>query len=225
MKIQDRKLTVARVREVLDYDTVEGSLTWKIRLSKNVPVGSRAGRVTNGNHYVKLDGVSYTTQRLAWFHYHGEWPKGRVTFKNKVKGDIRLTNLVQMNPGLPDVDPSTYGKAHRAAYPLQYRDKELRKNFGIGLEEYQAMFVAHGGVCAICKQPETAARGGKDLWLSVDHNHTTGKLRGLLCSNCNRGIGCFGDDQVKLGNAISYLACHAEPMPENVLPFKKEDAA
>jgi hypothetical protein len=119
-----------------------------------------------------------------------------------------------------------YGKAYRNANPLLYREKELRKKFNIGLEQYEEMFKAQGGVCAICGQTETAVRGGKDLWLAVDHCHQTGALRGLLCSNCNRGIGCFGDDRERMSNAIRYIDKHAAASPENVVPFRKpEDTA
>ena len=76
----------------------------------------------------------------------------------------------------------------------------LKYTFGISLEQYNEMLKKQGSVCAICKEK---CKSGKNL--AVDHCHTTGKIRGLLCSNCNRGLGLFTDDKIKLSNAIIYL--------------------
>jgi len=66
------------------------------------------------------------------------------------------------------------------------------------LERYETLKKAQKGLCAICKQtPKTV--------LAVDHCHLTGKVRGLLCHQCNLGLGNFKDDEVKLQNAINYL--------------------
>jgi len=67
---------------------------------------------------------------------------------------------------------------------------------------YEAMFTVQRGVCAICGRPETSRRYKT---LSVDHCHTTGQIRGLLCSACNRALGLFQDNQYSLQNAINYL--------------------
>jgi hypothetical protein len=65
-------------------------------------------------------------------------------------------------------------------------------------EEYSTMLNTQGGVCAICKGVCTRA-------LAVDHNHVTGKVRGLLCNNCNRGLGHLKDDVGLLRQAVMYL--------------------
>lgn len=108
---------------------------------------------------------------------------------------------------------SVYGKAHRKANREIYRERELRKNFDIGVAEYDQMLVNQDGACAICFKPETAEKHGRVLALSVDHNHETGRIRGLLCGQCNTGIGKFGDDIDLLMNAISYLRKRAVPAP------------
>ena len=78
----------------------------------------------------------------------------------------------------------------------------LRKRFGISLEQYETMLQQQNGGCAICG----ASVGRKDGWrLAVDHNHKTGKVRGLLCTNCNSGIGRFKDSAELLLKASSYL--------------------
>lgn len=86
---------------------------------------------------------------------------------------------------------------------IEYRrDRQLRHKFGITLDQYKATLAAQGGVCAICRKPESVA-GGKSL--SVDHDHSTGKVRGLLCNYCNVGIGHFLDDINLLASAQDYL--------------------
>jgi hypothetical protein len=62
-----------------------------------------------------------------------------------------------------------------------------------------------GGVCAICEKKETRKYKGKIIRLSIDHNHKTGEIRGLLCHGCNVGIGHFSDSIEFLLKAINYL--------------------
>lgn len=82
----------------------------------------------------------------------------------------------------------------------------LKTKFGLSLQDYESMLVAQGGLCAICRQPETYVKNGKDVaLLGVDHDHTTGAVRGLLCNNCNRGIGLLKDDPLVLRAATVYL--------------------
>jgi hypothetical protein len=88
---------------------------------------------------------------------------------------------------------------------LSSRKSHLKRMFGITLEEYNVMSEEQGHVCKICKQPETAVRLNV---LSVDHCHSTGKIRGLLCSDCNRGIGLLKDNPSYLTEAAKYLLTH-----------------
>lgn len=103
---------------------------------------------------------------------------------------------------------SEYLRHNRQNRKTYYKHKDLIKSFGIGLPEYEKMFEEQNGVCEICKQPETATRLGKPLALSVDHNHSTGEIRGLLCTNCNKAIGLLKDDKSLLSSAIVYLTKH-----------------
>lgn len=86
--------------------------------------------------------------------------------------------------------------------PEQRRAILLRKSYGISVEQYDAMLAEQGGGCAICGV-EFGDKGGRRL--AVDHCHDTGAVRGLLCSNCNQGLGKFGDDIARLERAIMYL--------------------
>jgi hypothetical protein len=98
---------------------------------------------------------------------------------------------------------AAYARKWRAANPLKAKQHDLTKMFGISLAEYEAKLAAQGGVCAVC--------GQKDEWfsLAVDHDHATGLVRGLLCSQCNRGLGLFKDRADLLDNAAAYLRHHS----------------
>jgi len=105
-------------------------------------------------------------------------------------------------------------RAHQLSYREKNReilgDKERQRRFGITRQEYAEMFHRQNGVCAICSQPETATRLGKVKALSVDHNHKTGSVRGLLCSDCNTGIGKLKEDRNIFLSAIQYLDEHSD---------------
>lgn len=91
----------------------------------------------------------------------------------------------------------------------RYRGHELLSKFGITLDQYREMLVAQKGVCAVCKQPETAMRNGQVMALSVDHCHATGAIRGLLCRDCNHSLGKFKDDPARFHSAANYIEFHA----------------
>jgi hypothetical protein len=75
------------------------------------------------------------------------------------------------------------------------------KRYGLTKSTYDAMFVAQNGVCKICNCPEI-----RPNWsLPVDHDHNTGKVRGLLCANCNAAIGLMKDSPDRLRSAAQYL--------------------
>jgi hypothetical protein len=76
---------------------------------------------------------------------------------------------------------------------------------GISLEDYERLFNHQGGLCAICGRSEKAKIHGKIKSLAVDHCHTTGKIRGLLCHRCNLGLGWFDDNVLLLRHAATYL--------------------
>ncbi len=78
------------------------------------------------------------------------------------------------------------------------KDYDLQKAYGLTLVDYRAMVAAQAGVCAICTKPCSRS-------LSVDHCHTTGKIRGLLCIACNKGLGFFKDSTDLLAAAAGYL--------------------
>jgi hypothetical protein len=89
----------------------------------------------------------------------------------------------------------------------KYKEQHLKSAYGISLEDYFNMLESQNGVCAICGKEEMRInpKTKKVHLLSVDHNHATGKVRGLLCMKCNPGIGNFQENVGLLQNAIEYL--------------------
>lgn len=82
----------------------------------------------------------------------------------------------------------------------------LKKHYGLNIEDYNLMLELQDNRCAICNMEETAiSRYGTPKRLTVDHCHETGKIRGLLCDNCNRGIGHLKESIRVLEKAIIYL--------------------
>lgn len=105
-----------------------------------------------------------------------------------------------------------YAKAWRASNPRRAHDTMLKRSYGIRVEDYERMFVEQGGVCAICQKPETRTShtAGMTSRLAVDHDHATGKVRALLCHQCNGGLGRFDDDIALMEAALVYLRKHKE---------------
>ena len=89
--------------------------------------------------------------------------------------------------------------------PHKIREYNLLKDFGITHEEYIKMHEAQNGLCGICGEPEKAFMKTKTMFLAVDHDHETGEIRGLLCTNCNNGLGRFKDNIDLLKKAIQYI--------------------
>lgn len=90
---------------------------------------------------------------------------------------------------------------------LSYQTR-LRRDLGMDLAEYERMWNAQLGCCAICGVRSGESPASKPR-LQVDHDHSTGVVRGLLCSGCNRGIAGFRDDPTLIETAITYIAHHS----------------
>ncbi|NBU34381.1 hypothetical protein EBS40_07195 [bacterium] len=84
------------------------------------------------------------------------------------------------------------------------RAKHLERTYGITLEQYDELLESQGGVCAICREMCVSGRR-----LCVDHDHDTGKVRGLLCGRCNFGIGSLRTIK-NLAMSIAYLENYKE---------------
>ena len=84
----------------------------------------------------------------------------------------------------------------------RHRNRRLNWCYGITLTQYTDLLSAQGGGCAICRSKTATASGGS---FHVDHDHLTGKVRGLLCTCCNQGLGRFRENSALLRRAVEYL--------------------
>ena len=110
--------------------------------------------------------------------------------KNVVKERLRSKDYALRNPD--------------AAY-----ERSLKYKYGVDEEWYRLTLESQNGVCAICYGGLVLGR----RHFSVDHNHETGEVRGLLCEHCNRGVGCFRDNTGFMQEAIGYLREFSENSP------------
>jgi hypothetical protein len=114
-------------------------------------------------------------------------------------------------------------KIHRLAWAKERRettktwtDREiksrLKTKYGLTPEQYARMLEDQNHACAICSRPERSSqtKKGEPKMLAVDHCHSTGKIRGILCSHCNRALGLFEDKIDLLQKAANYLQSHQE---------------
>jgi hypothetical protein len=122
----------------------------------------------------------------------------RITRKNQEKGYYKEN--CEWKESYPSKDKADYARNWRKNNPNNIKNSELKKSFGIDLETYNVMLKKQNGVCAICKKPEKF-----NTSLAVDHCHISKKIRGLLCTNCNRALGMFNDSVLNLYQAINYL--------------------
>lgn len=92
----------------------------------------------------------------------------------------------------------------RSKYKEAKREWDYLNKYGITIKEYNTMLKNQNGCCQICGS-STPCKSRKDENLYVDHCHETGKVRGLLCNSCNRGLGYFKDNSNLLEKAKEYL--------------------
>lgn len=106
-------------------------------------------------------------------------------------------------------------KGSVAAYMKGYHEKnkdritlrDIGRRYGLNPAQYQDLLEQQDSRCAICRREETALdhRTGKPRRLSIDHDHATGEVRGLLCRTCNSALSYFGEDADRLRAAVAYL--------------------
>ena len=97
---------------------------------------------------------------------------------------------------------NAYRRARRLEPEVKLRERagHLKRKYGITVQQYDAMLEAQGGGCCICGRPPR-----EDISLHVDHDHSTGNIRGILCFRCNNALADFQDNQHLLQKAADYL--------------------
>ena len=114
-------------------------------------------------------------------------------------GEIHLRNAKHLKQGMKYQKCIEYRPPNYTG--IEKYDALIRKKYGITKEQYDNLLQQQGNGCAICGRKEEP--DGRKL--SIDHDHNTGEVRGILCNNCNNGLGSFGDAIEGMHKAIDYL--------------------
>jgi hypothetical protein len=105
----------------------------------------------------------------------------------------------------PLCKPCAIEKNHDYYSYEAHRRHWLKKRYGLSIEQYNTLLDSQNGLCAVCQSKN--ADGRWDTF-AVDHDHSTGLVRGLLCNGCNRAIGFMDDNPERLESAAAYLRKH-----------------
>lgn len=151
-------------------------------------------RLSSGETKIYLRNVckQYIPHTTASYCYTCKLPKQG--------NEEKFSKLKRSTDGLAAVCKQCNKKAcdqHRKDNPRYYRNYHLTKTYGITLDEYEKLSQFQNNCCFICNNQEET--------LHVDHNHTTGEIRGLLCQRCNLVLGQIEDNCKILKRAIEYL--------------------
>jgi hypothetical protein len=176
----------------------------------------------HGKGVVRVDGRSVLVIKLIWGDLRGEVPQKLIPVlicgKSKccnpdhvewvTRSELNRRSLsgtlVCKKAGHPRTPANTYtfpgGKRTCRICREAGKRSDRAKMYGLTVDQLEAMEAASGGVCAICGKPPKPGSG-----LHVDHDHSTGGVRNLLCGACNKGLGFFRDDPCLLEAAVAYL--------------------
>lgn len=98
-----------------------------------------------------------------------------------------------------------YSKEYRTNHPEKRRTRDWLRLYGLSSADYERLLTKQGGLCGMC-----ATVPVQNEVLSVDHDHVTGKVRGLLHKKCNTALGLLGDDPIKSASKLARYACVME---------------
>lgn len=127
---------------------------------------------------------------------------GRESYQKNREHRRKRTNELRSNP---EVRLRLAWKS-REAYAEYQRYRKKSKEYGLSVEDAKVLL---NGVCAICgAKPDPSHKGTAQRSLNIDHDHTTGMVRGALCHSCNGGLGRFKDNPALLRKAAEYLEDH-----------------
>lgn len=212
-------LTVAQLQTELSYDPDTGVL---LRKRTQQPVYLE--RTKSAGPRIEVGGYRMYAYKVVLGLWLGRYPEPHeyrhvaddandlraVTFKRR-RGDGRkdcalcgkdvILDHFHRNPQRKDKRGSYCVDCARQLSRKQGRAATVAK-YGLSEQQYEALSVAQNHSCRICARPAGRERYGK---LSIDHCHTTGAVRGLLCLRCNTGLGKFGDNPRQLLRAAQYL--------------------
>jgi len=161
--------------------------------------GIRAKKAVWGKEYRAAHREEITAYERAWYAehreeqkkkskiYHATHPERKRTYYLAHKEEIAAKNKAYRTIHKDEL--ATKKSAHYYANREKYQARERRHHYGISQEDFKRMLENQGDSCAICKKKGWNGKGP-----AVDHDHTTGKVRSLLCVKCNAALGQIGDD-------------------------------
>lgn len=130
---------------------------------------------------------------------HGQYPC-KNCYQN---ASARMPDRIEKHRASKRKGTKTYRAKHPVKVKAMLRRCFLKSQYGITIEEYDSIFAAQEYKCAICLKELTVEKA------NIDHNHATGAIRAILCTNCNTGIGSFKDNPELLRRAATYLEQHS----------------
>lgn len=208
------ELTFKEVSESISYDPNTGDFIWKETPSRRVKAGTAVGTFKSCRHrttgqtksylYIRLKDREMVGSRVAWLLHHGEWPDRSVMFVDGNTRNLRIENLKLSHKTSIIVGPE--GRVSRRLPKEIERGYALNRYYKLSISEYAEMYKDQNGVCAICKNPEAHKdKYGNVRVLAVDHCHTSGSVRKLLCYHCNSMLGQAKDNPDTLIAGAEYL--------------------
>lgn len=148
------------------------------------------------------DMAAYRARRAAWAREYRKNNRDLLSAQRRARYEKKMRD-----PVVAEAE-----RAYRKAYNKKYhgalenkrrkRARDLEVKYGLTVQQYEAMIADQSNLCLICGDTMVAAP-------IVDHCHSTGKVRGLLCKDCNTGLGHFRDNTSSLSRAITYLDRHS----------------
>lgn len=129
------------------------------------------------------------------------------TPEQKAASDARKKAWEARNADRSKQNKAAWYAANRDRHALLVRNRRLITSYGLTVEDYSAMLDSQGGGCAACGTQDPGTKYGV---FHVDHDHTTGQVRALLCSGCNVALGAVNDSIPRMLALVDYLRAHQE---------------
>lgn len=217
------------LRDQYAYDAETGTFTWKKDLwgsGEKAParIGDLAGRRKGTEVILTMHGYELSARRVAWLFMTGAWPEERVRMRDGNPRNLAWNNLalsstlaaetvarraaaqIAKQRAVRDAmvcddcaAPILVGKLCAACRKIRARWTRIAKRYELSAHDFAELLKSQDYACAICEEaPESGPM--------VDHDHVTGRVRAILCSACNTGLGHFRDRPDLLAKAAAYLA-------------------
>lgn len=146
---------------------------------------------------------TYNAYQREWYAKNSEKLIAKTkAWRERNPDKVRVVEQKRSSDPEKRAQRATRMRAWAKRNPDKVRNQKLKAAYGITLEQYNELLAKQNGMCAICGSPPG---DGRSKYLHVDHCHLTKKVRGLLCGNCNQGLGRFEHDVGVLSEAIRYL--------------------